>query len=470
MSTDAQSGEDAGVEPEPKESEGPPMPQPTSETPSYDGEFDAIVVGAGLAGSAAALTMAEEGLDVIMLERGNSPGTKNVFGGIMFTPRIRELTDFDDAPKERFVAEKTFSMLSEEGDATEVSMRPDAWREAPHNDSWMVLRGDFDEWFAEQAVEAGATLITETTVTDLVREDGAIAGVETDRPDGTLHAPTVVLAEGANSLVSEGAGLAESQERKDVAVSAKEVRKYDRETIEDRFHLTDEEGAAMHYFGDGAVGDAVGGGFIYTNKRTLAIGVVYSIEDAVHDERSPDEVLDDFKSHPAVAPLVKGGRMIEYSAHAIPEGGPDAMPDLVHDGAVITGDAAGLVLNNGLHLEGTNMAVESGYQAGKSVADAVETGRTDAAALSDYEDALTSSYVMDNLNHYGWFLDAAAEDREFLFDDLPRAIADAETDYFRMDDEPKTRHTKSARKRMVSAMGGYLGAAKKAWKYRKMFL
>ncbi|WP_044951108.1 FAD-dependent oxidoreductase [Halorhabdus tiamatea] len=445
------------------------MPQPTSETPSYDGEFDAIVVGAGLAGSAAALTMAEEGLDVIVLERGTTPGTKNVFGGIMFTPRIRELTDFDDAPTQRFVAEKTFSMLSEEGDATEISMQPAAWKDDPHNDSWMVLRGDFDEWFAEQAVEAGATLITETTVTDLVREDGAIAGVETDRPDGRLHAPTVVLAEGANSLVSEGAGLAEPQHRDDVAVSAKEVRKYDRETIEDRFHLTDDEGAAIHYFGDGAVGDAVGGGFIYTNKRTLAIGVVYSIEDAVHDERTPDDVLDDFKSHPAVAPLVKGGRMVEYSAHAIPEGGPDAMPDLVHDGAVITGDAAGLVLNNGLHLEGTNMAVESGYHAGKAVAGAIETGRTDAAALSAYEDDLSESWVMDNLNHYGWFLDAAAEDKEFLFDDLPRAIADAETDYFRMNDEPKTRHTKSARKRLVGAMGGYLGAAKKAWKYRKMF-
>ncbi|MFW5956613.1 MAG: FAD-dependent oxidoreductase, partial [Halorhabdus sp.] len=261
------------------------MPQASSETPSYDGEFDAIVVGAGLAGSAAALTMAQEGLDVVVLERGNAPGTKNVFGGIMFTPRIRELTDFEDAPKQRFVAEKTFSMLSEEGDATEISMRPDAWRDGPHNDSWMVLRGDFDEWFAEQAVDAGATLITETTVTDLVREDGAIAGVETDRPDGTLRAPTVVLAEGANSLVSEGAGLADPQLREDVAVAAKEVRKYDRETIEDRFHLTGEEGAAIHYFGDGAVGDAVGGGFIYTNKRTLAIGVVYSIEDAVHDER-----------------------------------------------------------------------------------------------------------------------------------------------------------------------------------------
>lgn len=464
MTTDSQSGE-SGTD---TAAEGPTMPTPRSDTPSYDDEFDSVVVGAGLAGSAAAMTMSREGLDVLLLERGSSPGAKNVFGGILFTSRIRELTDLDAAPKERYVTEKTFSMLSEEGDATEISMRPEAWRNEPHNNSWMVLRGDFDEWFAEQAVQAGATLITETTVTDLIREDGTIVGVETDRPDGTLRAPTVVLAEGANSLVSEGAGLADPQDRDDVAVSAKEVRKYDRETIEDRFHLSGDEGAAIHYFGDGAVGDAVGGGFLYTNQNTLAIGVVYSIEDAVHDERKPDAVLDDFKSHPAVAPLVKGGRMIEYSAHAIPEGGPDAMPNLVHDGAVITGDAAGLVLNNGLHLEGTNMAVESGYHAGKTIAEALASGQTGAQALADYESALADSYIMANMNRYGWFMDTAAKDKEFLFDELPRAIADAETEYFRIDETSKHKHTKSARKRLVGAAGGWFGLLKRAWRYRKM--
>ncbi|MFB6155759.1 MAG: FAD-dependent oxidoreductase [Haloferacaceae archaeon] len=438
-----------------------------TETPSYDGAFDAIVVGAGLAGSAAALTMANEGLDVIVLERGPSPGTKNVFGGVLFTPTIREMADIDDAPLERYIAEKRYSVLSAEGDETALSMRPGEWRDEPHNDSYTVLRNDFDEWFADRAVEAGATLVTETTVTGLVRERGTVVGVETDRPDGTLRAPVVVLAEGANSLVSEGANLKDTTDREDVAVAVKEVRKYDREVIENRFRLDGDAGAAYNFFGEGAVGDAVGGGFVYTNKRTVSIGVVYRIADAARG-RSPEDALNAFKSHPAVAPLVRGGDLVEYSAHAIPEGGADAMPDLVHDGALIVGDAAGLVLNSGVHLEGTNMAVESGHYAGLAAARALDRGRTDRDALSRYAEWLEDSYVVQNLKHYDWFQETVASDREFLFGELPRVLADVETEYFRMDRGTKATHAREAKRRLLAATGGWFGAAKRAWKFRRM--
>ena len=442
-----------------------------TETPNYDDRFDAVVVGAGLAGSAAALTMAQADLDVLVLERGSFPGAKNVFGGTMFTPRVRELTGeaFDDAPTERYLGRKQFSLLSPE-DETAISMRPAEWQDPPHNDTYMVRRGNFDEWFADQAVEAGATLVTETTVTDLIREgeDGPIVGVETDRPDGAIRAPVVVLAEGGNSLVSEAAGLRPEEERSEVAIGAKEVRKYDPETIEDRFGLSGDGGASHHYFGEGACGNAVGGGFIYTNKDTLAIGVAYRIEDAIQDPRKPDAVLDDFKQHPAVAPLVKGGRLVEYSAKAIPEGGAASVPQLAHDGAVITGDAASLVLNNGIHLEGTNMAVESGYWAGKAVAEAVEEGRYDAQALQSYPENLEDSFVMENLEHYGWFGDFAADEKQFLFRELPQALTEAELEFFQQDREPKETHARRAKKMVISALGGWTGAAKRAWKYRKL--
>src|SRR6056297_2229932 len=175
-------------------------------TPDYDDAFDAIVVGAGLAGSAAAVTMADRGLDVLLVERGRYPGAKNVFGGVLYTPTIRELVDIDEAPLERYIAERRFGMLTDQ-DETAVSISPGEWHEPPHNDSYTVLRGEFDEWLADQAVEAGATLVTQTTATGLLRENGRVAGVETDRPDGTIRAPYVVLAEGGNSLVSEGADL-----------------------------------------------------------------------------------------------------------------------------------------------------------------------------------------------------------------------------------------------------------------------
>ncbi|AKH98509.1 FAD-dependent monooxygenase [Halanaeroarchaeum sulfurireducens] len=442
-----------------------------TETPNYDNEYDAIVVGAGPAGSAAALTMAQRDLDVIMIERGSYPGAKNVFGGILFTPTIRELVDdFSEAPTERYIAEKKFSMLSNE-DETALSMKPGAWHEEPHNDSYTILRGDFDEWFAEQAVEAGATLVTETTVLDVVREgddeNGQIVGVETDRPDGQLLAPMVVLAEGANSLVSEDAGLKETSDAQDVAVAAKEVRKYDRDTIEERFNLHDEDGVAYHYFGEGAIPEGFGGAYIYSNKRTISIGLAYSIKDARESQKKPDEILNDFKEHPAVAPLVRGGQLVEYSAHAIPEGGYDDVPDLVHDGAVLVGDTASLVLNNGVHLEGTNMAAESGYHAGKAIANALDQGRTEASALSQYPEDLENSFVLDNLEHYNWFHDLMEQEEDFLFKELPTAIADAEKEYFRMDKEPKESHAKSAKSIVLQAAGGYIGAAKRAWKFRR---
>jgi electron transfer flavoprotein-quinone oxidoreductase len=440
-----------------------------TETPNYDDEFDAIVVGAGLAGSAAALSIAKRGLSPLVIERGTSPGTKNVFGGVLYTPTIRELVDLDDAPLERYVAEKRFAMLSE-ADETALSLRPGEWHDEPHNDSFTVLRGAFDEWFAEQAVEAGATLVTETTVTGLVRENGRIVGVETDRPDGTIRAPYVVLAEGGNSLVAEGADLKDRETSEHVAVAVKEVLEFPGRdgVIEDRFRLVGDAGAAYNYFGEGAVDEAFGGGFLYTNDDTVSVGVAYRLSDAARAKQSPVETLDRFKSHPAVAPLVRDARTVEYSAKTIPEGGIESVPDLVHDGAVLVGDTAGLVLNNGVHLEGTNMAVESGVHAGAAVATAARQGRTDAAALSGYPRALSRSFVVENLERYAWLQEAAVADRELLFTDLPRAVADAGAEYFRMDRESKERHAGRARERLLESVGGYTGAAKLAARYRKV--
>lgn len=440
-----------------------------TETPNYDDEFDAVVVGAGLAGSAAAVTMAQRDLDVLMIERGTYPGSKNVFGGVLYTPTLRELVDIESAPLERYIAERRFGMLTDE-DETAVSISPGEWHDPPHNDSYTVLRGAFDEWFAEQAVEAGATLVTRTTVTDLLREDGRVVGVETDRPDGTVRAPCVVLAEGGNSLVTEGAGLKQTERRENIAVGVKEVLEFpdDENAIEDRFRLTGDAGASYHYFGEGAVGDAFGGGFIYTNEDTVSVGLAYRLEDAATSQPDPESTLNGFKTHPAVAPLLRGARTVEYTAKTIPEGGVESIPELVHDGAVIVGDTAGLVLNNGVHLEGTNMAVESGYHAGNAVADAVGRGRTDAEALAGYPEALESSFVVENLDRYEWLMERVVEDRQLLFEDLPNALADAGSEYFRMDRAPKEQHAAMARQRLLEAVGGYTGAAKLAFRYRNL--
>lgn len=437
--------------------------------PDYDDAFDAIVVGAGLAGSTAAITMAREGLDVLVIERGRYPGAKNVFGGVLYTPTLRQLVDLSEAPLERYVAERRFGMLSDE-DETAVSFRPGEWHEAPHNDSYTVKRGEFDRWLAEQAVDEGVVLVTETTVTGLLKRDGQIVGVQTDRPDGSITAPYVVLAEGGNSLVSEAADLKSPDRPENIAVGVKEVLEFpDREgVIDDRFRLSGDAGVSYHYFGEGAVDRAFGGGFVYTNDETISIGLAYRLSDAAGVQPDPEGTLNAFKSHPAIAPLVRDARTVEYGAKTIPEGGHDTIPALVHDGAVLVGDTAGLVLNNGIHLEGTNMAVESGYLAGRTIAEAADRGRTDAEALAPYREELESSFVVENLRRYEWLIDHTQEDRDLLFEELPNALADASTEYFRMDREPKQRHTAAAKERLLDALGGWRGAARFAYRYRKV--
>jgi electron transfer flavoprotein-quinone oxidoreductase len=318
-----------------------------------------------------------------------------------------------------------------------------------------------------------------------------VAGVETDRPEGSIRAPVVVLAEGGNSLVSEGADLKDPDNRKDVAVAVKEVLEWpDDGVLENRFRISDDDGVAYHYFGEGVVGDAFGGAFVYTNDKTVSVGLAYRIEDAVNDELDPETALNQFKSHPSVAPLFSDARTVEYTAKTIPEGGASAIPDLVHDGALLVGDTAGLVLNNGIHLEGTNMAVESGYHAGNAVVEAFESKTSPSAAtatagdspataadggvtiraadLQSYPENLNDSFVVKNLEHYEWLVHKVTEDRELLFEELPNALADAAQEYFKIDREPKKTHGKRAKKRLMQTVGGLRGMVKLGWRYRKM--
>ena len=110
-----------------------------------------------------------------------------------------------------------------------------------------------------------------------------------------------------------------------------------------------------------------GGGFLYTNLDTLAVGVVLSVPRWRHRSSRPEEIIAALKAHPAIAPLVEGGELKEYSAHLIPEGGFDMMPELGGDGLLVAGDAAAFCLAAGIWLEGVNFAMGSGMVAGQVV-------------------------------------------------------------------------------------------------------
>jgi electron transfer flavoprotein-quinone oxidoreductase len=363
-----------------------PMPTPNPST------VDAIVVGAGPAGSLAALALARRGRSVILLERGVHPGAKNMYGGVVYPRLLDDVLPqwWEDAPVQRWVARRSTMVLTDH-QALTIDFRTQNWGQVPYNGA-TAYRSDFDRWLADHAVAAGATLVTSTTVTGLLREGGRVVGVRTDRPDGELTARVVIACDGVNSFLAKEAGLYPTADPANYTLGVKETLALPKDVIDERFAVRDRDGVDIEILG--GTGSVPGGGFLYTNLDTVAVGVVLKLPALAAQTQRPEEILAGLKAHPAIAPLVAGGELKEYSAHLIPEGGYRMIPELATDGMLVAGDAAALCLAAGIWLEGVNFAMGSGHAAGEAAADALAAGDTSRAGLARYRERLTQSFVL----------------------------------------------------------------------------
>jgi electron transfer flavoprotein-quinone oxidoreductase len=360
-------------------------------------KFDVIVVGAGPAGSACALVAARNGLNVLLIERGEYPGSKNVMGGVLFSKQLRDLVPefWKEAPLERPVVDHRYMVLGEKS-AVQIGYKGMEWGEEPYN-SFTVQRAQFDQWFAKKAVEAGALLINETVVTECIVENSKVVGVRTDRPDGDVYADVVVLADGVNSLLAKQLGFRKEHAPDHVALCVMEVINLPKDKINDRFNVKENQGVAIEIFGESTKGN-FGAAFLYTNKESINIGVGTTVAAMIKDKLKPYDLLDQLKTHPNIAPLIEGGTSAEYLAHLIPEGGYRSVQKVVGNGVVVVGDAASMV--NAIHGEGSNLAMHSGQLAAETIVQAKKRGDFSEASLNAYRDALNSSFIMKDLEKY----------------------------------------------------------------------
>lgn len=361
--------------------------------------FDAIVIGAGPAGNAAAYAMAKGGLRVLQLERGEYPGSKNVQGAVLYSDALEQLIpDFrEDAPLERHIIEQRLWMLDDTSHMGVQHRSEDFNEERP--DRYTIIRAQFDKWFSRKVREAGAVVLCETTALELLKDErGRVVGVRTDRENGDVLADVIVLADGVNGLVGQRSGLRQELKPDTVALAVKEMHFLPQDVIESRFNLKEEEGVVIEALGTVTAG-MVGMGFLYTNKESISIGIGCIVSDLVEGTATPNEVLERFKQHPSVRRLLEGSEAKEYSAHLIPEGGYRAIPELFGDGWVVVGDSGHFV--NSLHREGSNMAMTTGQIAGETILELKAKGLPCSRSnLAEYKRKLDQSYVMKDLKKY----------------------------------------------------------------------
>ena len=356
-------------------------------------DVDVIVVGAGPAGACAALVAARAGLRVVLVERGPFAGSKNMYGGVVYPRILDQLIPqwWDEAPIQRWIIRRA-TMLMTPTQALTVDFRTEAWGKPPYNGA-TAFRPDFDHWLAAKAEAAGAELVCSTTVVGLLRDStGRVTGVRTDRPDGDLTARLVIACDGVNSFIAKEAGLYGKVDAHHYTLGVKETLALPKEVIDERFGVRGNEG--VDYEIVGATGEVNGGGFLYTNLDTVALGVVLKLPKLAAQKRRPEEIIAALKAHSAIAPLVEGGEVKEYSAHLIPEAGWKMLPKLAGDGLLVAGDAAALCLAAGIWLEGVNFAMASGMYAGEAAVDAVGTGDTSLAGLAGYRRRLEETFVL----------------------------------------------------------------------------
>lgn len=399
-----------------------------------EADFDVIVVGAGCAGSVAAYVAASAGKSVLMVERGNYAGAKNMTGGRIYSHSLKEVfPDFEqEAPLERKITHERIALMDHESSMTIDFTSPELAREGA--DSYSVLRGPFDQWLAEKAEEAGVEAIYGIPVEELIKdESGRVIGVRAGEDE--ITGQVVILCEGTNSMLAERCLGNPRPKANQMAVGIKETFELPASTIEDRFLTPEGEGAAMLFVGDCTNGH-VGGGFMYANKESISLGLVATISTTAEQDMPVYQMMENFKNHPMVAPMIRGAKMVEHSGHMVPEGGYNMIPRYIFDGCLLAGETAGFCMNLGYQVRGMDFAVASGRMAAEAACEAIDAGDTSAAGLASYKTKLEDSFVIKDLQTFqAW--PATMEHWDRMFTEYPTMVREIFNGLFAVDGKPQ---------------------------------
>jgi electron transfer flavoprotein-quinone oxidoreductase len=311
--------------------------------------YDVVVVGAGAAGLTAAIGLARAGFRVVAVEAAAFPGAENWSGCVYFCenlahPDILGPEGVEALAWERRLVERGFFACDGQSLLGIKYHDPQAFRHC-----YTVLRPIYDHHLAQVAVQLGVALLNATTVESLIRENGRVIGVSTNR--GPLYADLVFLAEGDASHLVTREGYERFTDRRQAPKflqGIKQVIDLPPGAIEDAFGVGPEEGAAYEMLlRNGTLrGRTVHlnmGGFVYTNRQSLSVGLVLPVENLrEHFAGDPNLLMEWFEGLPALRPWLREGKRGVFGAKLIRGGGIKDIPNLIDDGLAIGGAASAI--------------------------------------------------------------------------------------------------------------------------------
>ena len=390
-------------------------------------EMDVLIVGAGPAGLATALRLAElieqhnaeidsgkrQGKklsteELYLLEKGREIGAHLLSGAVMDPQGLRELVPDFDHPNSRDRAPLATPVLR---DAVYFLTASGQWKlpiTPPflHNHgNYVVSLNRLGRWLGQKVEAKGVSVFTGFAGKELLYEDGRVVGVRTDdkgldrsgkqksnfEPGYDLRAKITVLAEGPRGSLTKQLiahkGLDQGRNPQVYAVGVKELWEVPPGRIE--------PGTVFHTAGWPLTAEQYGGGWLYAMPEgVISLGLVSGL-DYRDPSFDPHEAFQRYKTHPFFRAILEGGKLLKYGAKTIPEGGWFSLPKLATDGALLVGDSAGFL--NSQRLKGIHLAIKSGMLAAEAILESLRREDFSESCLADYVRRVEQSWVKEEL-------------------------------------------------------------------------